>query len=175
MWFDSWAEILRVLLVGSASYTALVLMLRISGKRTLGQLNAFDFIVTVALGSTLATILLSSDVAFFEGLTALVLLAALQFLVAWASAHLKGARSAVTAQPAALVVSGELQHAQLRRNRLSESEVLQAVRGAGIGDLADVAAVVLETNGTLSVISRSRVGTGSALDGVEGTQAPNNR
>ncbi|HSO89528.1 MAG TPA: YetF domain-containing protein [Arthrobacter sp.] len=147
MWFDSWAEILRVLIIGSVSYVALVVVLRVSGKRTLGQLNAFDFIVTVAIGSTLATILLSSDVASFEGLTALALLAGLQFVVAWASAHVPGARDAVTARPVALVISGELQHDQLRSNRLSESEVLQAVCSTGSGDLSDVEAVVLENQG----------------------------
>jgi uncharacterized membrane protein YcaP (DUF421 family) len=172
MWFDSWPEILRVLAVGSASYASVVVLLRVSGKRTLGQLNAFDFIVTVAFGSTLATILLSPDVAFFEGLAALVVLAGLQFAIAWASAHVPGARSAVTSQPVALVLSGELQHAQLRRNRLSESEVLQAVRATGAGDLADIAAVVLETNGTISVIPKNKLGGGTALDGVLGTAGP---
>lgn len=166
MWFDSWTEVLRVLLIGSASYVALVLILRVSGKRTLAQLNAFDFIVTVALGSTLATILLSSDVTFLEGLTALVLLAGLQFVVAWASVRLPGARSLITSRPMVLLISGQWQHAQLRRNRLSESEVLQAIRSTGSGDLSDIAAVVLETNGTLSVIPMSRVGDGSALQGV---------
>lgn len=170
MWFDSWAEILRVLIIGSVSYAALVVVLRVSGKRTLGQLNAFDFIVTVAIGSTLATILLSSDVAFFEGLTALALLVGLQFVVAWASAHVPRARSAVTARPVTLVISGELQHAQLRSNRLSESEVLQAVRSTGSGDLSDVAAVVLETNGSISVILQSKLGNGSTLKGVQDTQ-----
>lgn len=169
MWFDSWPEILRVLIVGSVSYTAVVALLRASGKRTLGQLNAFDFIVTVAFGSTLATILLNSDVAFLEGLTALVLLVGLQFVIAWTSAHIPGARSAVTSRPVSLVVSGELQHAQLRRNRLSESEVLQAVRAAGFGDLAGIAAVVLETNGTISVLPTNKLGSGSALHGVPGT------
>lgn len=172
MWFDSWEEVLRVLIIGSVAYAALVLVLRVSGKRTLGQLNAFDFIVTVAFGSTLATILLNSDVAFLEGLTALMLLAGLQFVVAWVSAHLPGARSAVTAEPVALVVSGELQHVQLRRNRLSESEVLQAVRASGSGDISNVAAVVLETNGTISVIAKSNLGNGSALKGVHDSPAP---
>ncbi|WP_258803167.1 DUF421 domain-containing protein [Pseudarthrobacter sp. NS4] len=172
MWFDSWPEVLRVLIIGSVSYAALVLVLRVSGKRTLGQLNAFDFIVTVAFGSTLATILLNSDVAFLEGLTALALLAGLQFVVAWASAHVPGARAAVTARPVALVVSGELQHNQLRRNRLSESEVLQAVRGTGSGDLSNIAAVVLETNGTLSVIPEGKLGDASALEGVQNAPGP---
>ena len=90
MWFDSWAKMLRGLIIGSVSYAALVVVLSVSGKRTLGQLNAFNFIVTVAIGSTLATIPLSSDVAFFEGLTALALLAGLQFIVAWASRTYQG-------------------------------------------------------------------------------------
>ncbi|MHA7262317.1 DUF421 domain-containing protein [Arthrobacter sp. TMN-37] len=166
MWFDSWTQILRVLLIGSVSYAALVLVLRASGKRTLGQLNAFDFIVTVAFGSTLATILLSSDVAFLEGVTALALLAALQPVVVWVSARWPGARSVVTARPVALVASGKLQHAELRRNRLTESEVLQAVRSNGFCDLSKIAAVVLETNGTISVIPAAKAGSGSALAGV---------
>lgn len=166
MWFDSWPEVLRVLLIGPAAYFALMLVLRASGKRTLSQLNAFDFVVTVALGSTLATILLSSDVAWAEWFAALALLAALQFLVAWVSSRRPRARSVVTAEPVALVRDGDLQHDQLRRNRLTASEVRQAVRSTGAGDLADVAAVVLESNGTMSVIPASKYGNGSALEDV---------
>jgi uncharacterized membrane protein YcaP (DUF421 family) len=168
MWFDAWDGILRVLIVGTVSYASLVGILRVSGKRTLGQLNAFDFIVTVALGSTLATILLSSDVAYAEGLTALVLLSGLQFVVAFVSSRWPAARGAVTARPTALVIDGELQHEQLRRNRLTESEVLQAVRSTGSGDLSAMAAVVLETNGTLSVIPGGKLGSGSAMTGIAG-------
>ena len=71
MLFESWAGLGRVLIVGTLAYAALVLLLRISGKRTLTKLNAFDLIVTVALGSTLATVLLSSSVALAEGVVAL--------------------------------------------------------------------------------------------------------
>ncbi len=167
MWFESWEQVVRVLIIGSVSYVALVLVLRASGKRTLGQLNAFDFIVTVALGSTLATILLSADVTFAQGITALVLLASLQFIVAWLSARWPRVRSVVTAKPVALVIDGHLQTNQLRRNRLTESEVLQAIRSTGTGAISDIAAVVLETNGNLSVIPHSALGNGSALSGVE--------
>lgn len=168
MWFDSWADIIRVLIVGAVSYATLMVVLRLSGKRTLSQLNAFDFIVTVALGSTLATILLSSDVAYAEGLTALALLTGLQFIVAWVSARWPGARNTITASPTALAVNGQLQHDELRRNRLTESEVLQAVRSTGTGDLSLVAAVVLETNGKLSVIPTSKLGSGTAMNGITG-------
>lgn len=163
MWFDSWSDLGRVVLVGIAAYVFLVVTLRLSGKRTLSQMNAFDFVVTVALGSTLATILLSSDVSWAEGALALLLLAALQFLVALLSARWPVVRKAVTAQPRTLVTDGTLVPDALRSNRITESQVLQAVRGGGYGDLSLVAAVVLEPNGTLSVIGKDSRGAGNAL------------
>lgn len=63
MFFNAWSDIGRVLVVGGLAYAGLVLLLRLTGKRTLSKMNAFDLVVTVALGSTLATILLSKDVA----------------------------------------------------------------------------------------------------------------
>ena len=67
MFFDGWMTLGRTALIGTLAYLALVLLLRVSGKRTLSQMNAFDFIVTVALGSTLATVLLSSSVSLARG------------------------------------------------------------------------------------------------------------
>jgi uncharacterized membrane protein YcaP (DUF421 family) len=163
MWFDTWSDVGRVLLVGAAAYAFLIIALRVSGKRTLSQMNAFDFIVTVALGSTLATILLSSDVSWVEGAVALALLAGLQFLVAWLSTKSGAVRRAVTAQPVLLVSDGVISHDAIRRNRITESQLMQAIRSGGYGDVALVAAVVLEPNGTLSVIGQDSRGEGSAL------------
>lgn len=170
MWFDSWADIARILLVGAAAYATLVVVLRLTGKRTLGQLNAFDFVVTVALGSTVATILLSSDVSWSEGVVALGLLAGLQYLVAWICARWPQARGVVTTQPAVLLADGSIRQDALRRNRLTEAELRQAVRMQGTGDLSQVAAVVLETNGKLSVITSSKYGNGSALEDLRGAE-----
>ena len=163
MWFDTWSDVVRTVLVGAAAYGSLVVVLRVSGKRTLSQLNAFDFIVTVALGSTLATILLSSDVAWAEGVAAFALLAGLQFVVAWTSSRWHPVRKAITSSPRVLLRDGRVDVDALRSARLTEAELHQAVRSTGAGDLGDIAAVVLETNGKLSVISRSRFGDGSAL------------
>lgn len=168
MWFDSWADIGRILLIGSAAYALLVVVLRLSGKRTLSQLNIFDFIVTVAFGSTLATILLNSDVSWTEGAFALALLAGLQFIVALVSSRLPGFREAITSRPVLLFKDGQVQEADLRRNRLTKSELLQAARSQGNGDLSNVAAIVLETNGKVSIISKQKFGDGSALEDVKG-------
>ncbi len=142
-------------------------VLRVSGKRTLAKLNAFDFVVTVALGSTLATILLNSTVSWAEGAVALAVLAGLQFLVAVVASRVPAARSVVTAQPTFIVRDGAVLDGALREQRVAPAEVRQAVRGAGYGDLRQVAAVVLETDGTLNVIASSKRGDGWALGDVQ--------
>ncbi|MGA8255041.1 MAG: YetF domain-containing protein [Nocardioides sp.] len=169
MWFDTWSDVVRVLLVGPASYAAVVLVLRASGKRTLSKLNAFDLVVTVALGSTLATIFLSTDVSWSEGVVALAVLALLQFLVALIISRVPTLRAVMTAGPALLLRDGEFLHHTLRSARLTEAEVRQAIRGSGIGDVTTVAAVVLESDGSLSVIPSSQAGNRSALEDLPRT------
>ena len=71
MWFHSWESIGRTVISGVVTYGALIMFLRVSGKRTLAKLNAFDLVVTVALGSTLSTVLLSKEVPLSEGLLAI--------------------------------------------------------------------------------------------------------
>ena len=85
MFFDSWEGVLRVLVVGSLAYLGLVAWLRITGKRTVSKWNAFDLIVTIALGSTLATVLLTDSVALVEGLAGMGLLIMLQYAISWLS------------------------------------------------------------------------------------------
>jgi len=164
MWFDSWSDIVRVVLVGAATYVALVALLRLSGKRTLAKLNAFDLVVTVALGSILATILLSSDVSWAEGVVALALLVLLQLLVTWSSSRLGRSRSIVTAKPTTVLRDGVADERALAAQRLTVAELRQAVRSSGIGGLDEVARVVVESDGTLSVIPRDKLGDKSALE-----------
>ncbi len=157
------SDLLSVLVTASLAYLWMVLLLRVSGKRTLAQLNAFDFIVTVALGSILASVALSESVAWTEGALALAVFAALQFVVAWLSTRSKRMRSALTSKPTVLLEDGTMIHAALLRERIDEDSVRAAIRSSGIGGLESVAAVVLETDGTLSVISRNQRGSGNAL------------
>ena len=159
MLFDSWTAISRVLIVGSLAYAALVILLRTSGKRTLSKLNAFDLIVTVALGSTLATVLLSKDVALAEGVVALALLIALQFIIAWTSVRSSGFESTIKSEPTLLMHNGRFLDTAMREQRMTRTEVLAAVRASGHAATARVAAVVLETDGTISVMET--VGTNS--------------
>lgn len=164
MWFDSWGDLLRVVLVGAAAYATLVALLRVTGKRSLAKLSAFDLVVTVALGSTLATILLSADVSWAEGATAFVVLLLLQLAVSRTATHVPAGRWAVTAHPTTVLRDGVVDHDALSAQRLTEAELRQAVRSSGVGGLDQVARVVLETDGTLSVVTRQQLGDGSALE-----------
>jgi uncharacterized membrane protein YcaP (DUF421 family) len=167
MLFDSWAGLGRVVLVGVLAYVALVLLLRISGKRTLSKLNAFDLVVTVALGSTLATVLLSKSVALAEGVLALGLLIFLQYAIAWLSVRSPGFQATIKAEPTLLLSRGRFLSVAMRAERMTRDEILAAVRASGTADIGNVVAVVLETDGSLSVIADAPSGDQSgALDTV---------
>ena len=163
MIYDDMAGLLSVLVVGTLAYAWLVFLLRVSGKRTLAQLNAFDFIVTVALGSTLASVTMTGSIAWAEGATALTLLAVLQFIAAAFSRRFPWARRALTSEPTVLLRDGVLDEEAMRAERITTDSLHAAVRSSGVGGLDLVAAVVLETNGGLSVVPRSATGDSSAL------------
>ncbi|MEP7066731.1 MAG: YetF domain-containing protein [Gemmatimonadota bacterium] len=154
LWFSNWTVIWRTLAVGAAAYAALVLLLRITGQRTLSKMNAFDFLVTVALGSTLASVLLSKDVVFAQGVTALVVLIGLQYIMTWLAVRSRGVQRLLTGEPVLLAHRGVALADAMRRSRITPAELGATVRSAGIDRLADVEAVVLETDGSFSVIRK---------------------
>jgi uncharacterized membrane protein YcaP (DUF421 family) len=164
--FNGWAGPARVVVVGALAYAALVLLLRVSGKRTLSKMNAFDLVVTVALGSTLATVILAKDVALAEGVAAFALLIGLQFALTWLSVRSPTISRLVKAEPTLLVYQGRFLPDQLRRARVLEAEVRAAVREQGVAALADVEAVVLETDGTFAVVERT-TGAATALGDLD--------
>lgn len=163
MWFDDWQGLVRIAIVGVVVYAYLVLLLRLTGKRTLSQFNAFDFVVTVALGSTVSTIMLDSSVSVAEGAVALSVLAALQLVVALIASRGKRVHRLLASPPTLLVWNGEIRVEALRGARLSEADLMQAVRSSGGGGVREVAAAVLEPSGTISVVQKPDYGDGSAV------------
>jgi uncharacterized membrane protein YcaP (DUF421 family) len=165
MFFDNVEALLRIFIVSVLAYGGLILILRSAGKRSLAKLNAFDLVVTVALGSTLATVLLSKDVALIDGLLAFGMLALLQWIVSRLSIASPRFRSMVRSEPRLLLKNGIWLKDALNAERITQGEVMAVIRSAGIGRLDDVGAVVLETDGSLSVIPRGEIEI-SVLEGV---------
>ena len=154
MFFQGPQGIVRTLVVGFLAYTALVCFLRISGKRTLAKLNAFDLVVTVALGSTLSAILLQESIALAEGAAALALLIALQFMVTFLSVRSERFAEMVRSEPSLLAKNGTWCMQAMRRERITVAEALSAIRSSGGQSVADADTVVLESDGTISVSLR---------------------
>ncbi|WP_430233386.1 DUF421 domain-containing protein [Nitrosomonas communis] len=152
IFFDSWDSILRTLVITILAYVVLIFLLRISGKRTLSKMNAFDFIVTIALGSTLATVLLNKSVSLADGVLALSLLIGLQFLITFFSVRSKRVSKLVKSMPTLLVYKGDLLQDAMRKERVNADEIYAILREKGISSIQDVDAVILETDGSLNVI-----------------------
>lgn len=168
LFFDSWASLGRTLVIGVLAYAGLVALLRVSGKRTLSKMNAFDFVVTIAIGSTLATILLNRSVPLIDGMLALALLVLLQFAVTWGCVRVSWLKQFVTGNPQLLFYRGAFLEQAMRKARITEAEVRAAIRAEGHLDVAQVGAVVLETDASFSVLGRADGTANSALCDVRG-------
>lgn len=98
-----------------------------------------------------------------EGAAALMLLVGLQYVATWSSVRWRPLRTLLKSSPTLLLRDGLLLTDAMRQHRVTDNEVYQAVRSQGIGDLGAVAAVVLETDGTFSVIAQQQAGARTAL------------
>ncbi|MFN2424646.1 MAG: DUF421 domain-containing protein, partial [Cryomorphaceae bacterium] len=136
------------------AYTGLIFLLRISGKRTLSKMNAFDFVITLALGSITAATIMSKDVALLDGILALALLIFLQFLVSRLCVRVPAVKNLITSKPSLLVYKGEVLDAVLKKERIKIEEIYLVARSSGISDIKDIDAAVLETTGSITVIPK---------------------
>lgn len=168
VFFDSWESIARTLIIGVLAYLSLIAMLRISGKRTLSQMKEFDFIVTVALGSTLATVLLNKDIVLLDGIVALALLILLQYILAVASIKSRSFQKLISSEPTLIFFKGQFLQGAMKKERVTEAEVRSILRSQNISSLNEVRAVVMESNGQFSVVKTdSLLDAESTLYGVK--------
>lgn len=170
MIFDGMHGLLRVIVVGTLAYAGCILMMRLSGNRTLSKLNSFDLVITVAFGSTLSSVVVSGDIALAEGLLAIGLLVLLQFIITWLSVRSNAVNSVIKTAPTLLLRNGHMLDGAMRKVRITGDEIRTAVRQQGMGGLDQVAAVILETDGSLSIIPAEKLGSCSALEGVRGCE-----
>ena len=160
----------RVLVLGPLSYIAIAAAIRVAGKRVLSNMNPFDLLVDVSIGSAIAIIVLDPTVTIVQAALALVVPLALQFGVAWVTSHSERLEKAVKQHPALLLLDGQLNHDMLHHEMITEEEVREAARKAGMATLQQAKAVVLEVDGTISVIRHADAPypvESSTLEGVK--------
>jgi len=165
VFFSGWGPIARTAISTSVAYVILVVLLRIAGPRVLAKWYAFDLIVTVALGSTFANNVLSKDATIAQAAVGFVMLIGLQFIISWVALHWSPARVVVNAPPAMILRDGKFLDDSMRSQRVAEADIRAAVRQHGYSCVEDVGAVILEADGTFSVIGKL-AGSASALADV---------
>lgn len=168
VFFDGWSGIIRIAIAAPIFYVAVILFIRISGKRSTSKMNNFDWIVTVALGSIVGSVILLKDVVILEGLEAIALLLILQYGVTKLSALVPAFSKAIRSSPTIVFFRGEFQEKTMQAERVTRAEILAAIREAGHPRLGAVEAVVLESDANLSVIPRQEEGFPEILRGLSG-------
>lgn len=164
--FVGWNGIFDTLITGTLCYFGTILLLRLSGKRTLSKWNSFDFVVTIAFGSILASALLSGGTALAQALVAIGLLVGLQYIITWLAVRSGIIQTLIKAEPSLLAFKGEFAKANMKSQRVAEGEVLAAIRLSGHSSIEAVDAVVLETDGNFSVIEKVDVENASAMKDI---------
>lgn len=164
LFFQDWWSIFRILISAVTIYLLLILLLRISGKRTLSDMNIFDFVITVAIGTTFSSTIISKDVTILDGLLALGLLIFLQFMIAWITVRFSWVQRIIKSRPSIVFLNGEFQYTAMKKERVSKEEILQAMRSQGVRLEEQVEAVVLETNGNFSVLQKTDTKGTSTLE-----------
>lgn len=154
LWFDGWESILRIICIAPVAYFALVFILKFSGKRTLAKMNAFDFVVTIALGSILASVVLNQNIPLANGVATILLFIGFQFILTWLAVRVKKVKTLITSKPSLLFYKGNFLHQAMKEERITVEEIYSAVRRKGISSLDKIDAIILETTGDMAIIEK---------------------
>jgi uncharacterized membrane protein YcaP (DUF421 family) len=167
LFFESWYNVGRTVALSVMGFAAMMIMLRVSGKRTLSKLNVFDFVFVVAVGSVFAATIIEKDVTLSEGIASLATLIGIQIVLAKLAVYSPTAERIINGAPTLLLSHGKFISHALRKERVTEEEVRAAIRDEGVTRVEDVDAVVLENDGTLTVAWKSKKPGASSLVDAE--------
>lgn len=171
LWDIFWTsvhDVGRIAITAVVGYAVLVFYIRIFGKRTTSRMNNFDWIVTVSVGSIFASMVILESVSMVNGLVAIGLLLCLQFALTFTTSRWAWARTLFLSPPRLLYFDGKFKRDAMRSERVSEAEMISAIRESGAGSLEETLAVVLESDADLSVVKEGETGNLETVEPVQG-------
>jgi uncharacterized membrane protein YcaP (DUF421 family) len=136
-----------------AVFALMLVVMRVLGKRTVGNFAAFDLIVALMLGEVVDEIIYG-DVSFLQGTVAILVIAGAQSANAWLSWWDHGWDKILEGQPTVVVRNGALVEAGMRAERMNGKDVIAHLRGQGIRDLREVDLALVEDDGSVSVLKK---------------------
>ena len=168
IFYDDFNSIIRIVISAPIIYLLVIGYIQLIGKRTTSQLNSFDWIVTVAMGSMVASVVIMKNVPVIDGAIAIFTLMGLQYVITKLMVHFKLWRKIIRSTPELLVFEGKFLEENMIRERMVKSEIYAAIREKNINGISEVYAIVLETDATFSVISKDEKNTPLSLIDVGG-------
>ena len=145
-----WEFMLRVVVV----YAVVLGMVRLSGKRALGQITPFDVLLVVLLGNAVQNALLGEDTSLAGGLLLAATLIAINYAVGWLVSHSRRMERLVEGEPVLVARDGKLLESVLRRELLTRADFDAALRQQGCRSIDEVELALLETNGHITIVPR---------------------
>jgi uncharacterized membrane protein YcaP (DUF421 family) len=147
-----------IVLRATVIFGALYLVMRLLGKRELGQMTPFELIVLIVIGDLIQQGVTQNDFSLTGAVVAVSTIAFWALVMSWASYLWPRVERLLEGEPRVIVRDGEVIEASLRHNRLTTSEIESEMRLAGMSRLADVAWAILEPRGKISFIQRADAG-----------------
>lgn len=145
---ELWLTALRT----AGLYLTLLIVIRLLGKRTVGNFSAFDLLVALMIGEIVDEVIYG-DVIFLQGLTVIAVVALLHYGNSWLTyANPFGIEKILEGEPVVIVRNGELSRKGMRKERMNESDVMTEMRVCGVEDLREVRLAFIENDGKISVI-----------------------
>jgi len=166
----SWGTAGLAVLSALGIYVALVILTRLAGLRSFSKISSFDFAVTVAIGSVLASTILSADPPLARAAVALAALYGIQMTLALLRSRSKAVCRAVDNAPLLLMDGERILHHNLRRARVTEDDLRSKLREANVLRIDGVRAVVMESTGDVSVLHGDPDGPALEPDLLEGVR-----
>jgi len=152
--FDNFDKLGRIVIASAMVYLLIVGITKVSGKRSTSQLNNFDWVVTVMIGSIGASTILLKSIPFVEGAASIVTLYTLQYLVTKTASISPHFSSFILSEPRIVFYQGQFLPEAMRKERLCRQELECAIRAEGINDYDEVEAIVFESDAKLTVIPK---------------------
>jgi|SRR5690606_6885098 len=151
-WFEaSTTSLIAIVLTAIGIYFATIIFTRLAGKRSFSKMSSFDFAMTVAIGSIIATTVLSKSVSLLQGLVGMAAVYVLQILMAIIR-RLEIVQKLIDNKPLLLMDGEEILQENLKKARVTESDLRSKLREANVLELSQVRAVIFEATGDIAVL-----------------------
>ncbi|WP_010230879.1 DUF421 domain-containing protein [Gillisia marina] len=151
-WFEaSWTSLTAICITAVGIYLAVIIFTRLAGKRSFSKMSSFDFAMTVAIGSIIASTVLSKSVSLLQGVVGLAMVYILQISIAILRRS-SNVEKLIDNSPLLLMDGTRILHENLKKARVTESDLRSKLREANVLELSQVRAVVFEATGDISVL-----------------------